>query len=184
MTTPEDDALPDDVRSSLRRIPDFPEPGVLFQDVTPLLLDARLRERVVAEVVRRWSPGPSGPRVDVVAGIEARGFVLGALVAHALGAGFVPVRKAGKLPWRTYRVDYTLEYGTASLEVHTDAVTPGQRVLVVDDVLATGGTADATCRLLERCGGMVVGVEALLEVAALGGRAALDGRQVTSLLVV
>ncbi len=177
VTATQDPALAQDVAASLRDIPDFPEPGILFKDFSPLLLDVPLRDRVVADVVTRRRGS-----VDLVVGIEARGFVIGAMLAHGLHAGFVPVRKAGKLPALTHRVDYALEYGTASIELHTDAIRPGQRVLVVDDVLATGGTAAAACDLVERCGGVVVAVEVILELGFLPGREALAGRDVYALI--
>lgn len=173
-----DPDLARDVAASLRAIPDFPEPGVTFKDFTPLLLDVELRDRVVGDVVRRHNGGS----VDVVIGIEARGFILGAIIADELGAGFVPVRKQGKLPGHTYSVSYTLEYGTATVELHTDSIRQGQRVLVVDDVLATGGTAAAAVELVERCGGAVVAVEVVLELGFLHGREKLAGTVVHALL--
>lgn len=154
-----------DVAEALRDIPDFPVPGVNFKDFTPLLSDAGLSARVIEDVVARHRG-----LTDVVAGIEARGFVFGAVVAHHLGVGFVPIRKAGKLPSQTYAVDYDLEYGSATLEMHVDALQPGQRVLVIDDVLATGGTVAATVALIERAGAQVTAVEVVLEIGALGGR--------------
>lgn len=172
-----DPALATDVAGSLREIPDFPEPGVVFKDFTPLLLDATLRDRVVADVARRRAG-----TVDVVIGVEARGFILGAVIAHQLGVGFVPVRKAGKLPAATHAVSYTLEYGSATIEMHTDAIQPGQRVLVVDDVLATGGTAAATVELVRQCGGETVAVEVVLELGFLHGRDRLVGTPVHALL--
>ncbi|WP_256840265.1 adenine phosphoribosyltransferase [Ornithinimicrobium faecis] len=172
-----DPDLARDVASSLRAIPDFPEPGVVFKDFTPLLLDTALRDRVVADVVRRRAGA-----VDVVIGVEARGFILGSIIAHELGVGFVPVRKEGKLPADTHSVSYTLEYGSATIELHTDAVRPGQRVLVVDDVLATGGTAAATVELVGRCGGQTVAVEVVLELGFLNGRDQLAGTEVHALL--
>lgn len=171
------DALARDISAALRSIPDFPEQGVVFKDFTPLLLDAPLRARVVEDVVGRHRGG-----VDTVVGIEARGFILGAVVAHELGVGFVPVRKQGKLPSRTHAVSYELEYGSATIEVHEDAIVPGQRVLVVDDVLATGGTAAATCLLVEQCGGTVTGVEVVLELSFLEGRSRLGDYPVTALV--
>lgn len=171
--------LREQILGALRDVADFPEPGVTFKDITPLLGDGRLFGAVTREHARVWDG-----HVDVVAGLEARGFIFGAAVALHLGVGFVPVRKAGKLPGETVGLDYALEYGTARIEVHADAVAPGARVLVVDDVLATGGTARAACELLESCGAEVPGIEVLVEIAALGGRAALAGRDVRSLVTV
>ncbi len=172
-----DPDLPAQVAASLRAIPDFPEPGVIFKDFTPLLLDADLRRRVVADVVRRRAGA-----CDVVLGIEARGFILGAVIAHELGVGFVPIRKQGKLPARTHAVSYALEYGTATVEMHTDAVQPGQRALIVDDVLATGGTAAAAVQLVHQCGAQVAAVEVVLELGFLHGRQQLAGTDVHALL--
>ncbi|WP_153396405.1 adenine phosphoribosyltransferase [Ornithinicoccus halotolerans] len=169
--------LAEQVAAALRDIPDFPRPGVVFKDFTPLLLDASLRRRVVADVVDRHRGG-----VDLVAGVEARGFVLGAVVAHELDVGFVPVRKAGKLPGDVHAVGYDLEYGSETIELHRDAIRPGQRVLVVDDVLATGGTAAATCELIERCQGVVTGVEVILELAFLQGRHRVGDHPVRALV--
>ncbi len=177
ITPSSDHTLADDVAAILRDIPDFPEPGVTFKDFTPLLADADLSRRVVADVVSRHVG-----QVDVVAGIEARGFVFGAVVAHHLGVSFVPIRKAGKLPCETFAVEYDLEYGSATLEMHVDALTSGQRVLVVDDVLATGGTVAATIELIERAQAHVSGVEVLLEISALEGRSRLQEVPVRSLL--
>ncbi|NLG23416.1 MAG: adenine phosphoribosyltransferase [Actinomycetales bacterium] len=173
----QDPDLARDVAARLRDIPDFPEPGVLFKDFTPLLLDVPLRDRVVRDVVGRHDGA-----VDAVLGIEARGFILGAVIAQELEVGFIPVRKQGKLPAATHAVSYALEYGTATVEIHTDAVQPGQRVLVVDDVLATGGTAAAAVELVRRCGGDVVAVEVVLELGFLQGRSRLDGTAVHALL--
>jgi adenine phosphoribosyltransferase len=157
------------VRAALRAIPDYPKPGILFQDITPVLADAAL----LRDAVRALAEPFRGSGVTQVLGIEARGFILGAPVAIALGAGFVPARKPGKLPWDRAREEYALEYGTDALEAHSDACVAG-RVLVVDDVLATGGTAAAAGRLVERLGGEVAGYSFLLEIPALGGRAKLD----------
>jgi adenine phosphoribosyltransferase len=148
----------------VRDIPDFPRPGVVYKDITPLLR----QPAVLAEAVRRMSE--DWPDVDLVCGIDARGFIFGALVAARLGVGFVPARKGGKLPWEVEAVGYSLEYGEEHLELHLDAVAPGQRVLVVDDVLATGGTARATAELVERLGGEVAGFSFLIELVFLGGR--------------
>ena len=151
-------------------VPDFPEPGILFKDITPLLAD---HAALLAVVEARAAPGRDGegrPVVDKVLGMESRGFILGAPVALALGVGFVPVRKAGKLPGPTHAVSYELEYGEATLEVHQDAFGAGERVLLVDDVLATGGTAVATRKLVEECGAQVHGFAVLMELSFLGGR--------------
>lgn len=164
------------VARSLRDVPDFPAPGVVFKDLTPLLADPA----VFALVVGALADGRRG-EVDLVAGVEARGFVVGAAVAHALGVGFVPVRKAGKLPGETVSASYDLEYGCATIEVHADALIAGERVVLVDDVLATGGTALAAWDLLERVGGTVVGFDCVVELGSLGGRDRLAGRQVRSL---
>jgi adenine phosphoribosyltransferase len=163
----------------VRDIPDFPEPGVVFKDFTPLLSDGPALGAVVRDVASRHRGS-----VDVVVGIEARGFILGAAVAYELGIGFVPVRKAGKLPGATLSTDYALEYGTASIEVHADAFTPGSRALVVDDVLATGGTAAATCELVERAGAQVVAFEAVIEIGFLRGRDQLTDRRVHTMLEI
>jgi adenine phosphoribosyltransferase len=168
-------------RALVRDVADFPAPGVTFKDITPLLGDARAFAAVV-EALADDALAAAGGSVDLVAGIEARGFLVGAPVALRLAAGFVPVRKPGKLPWTTVRRDYALEYGTDAVEVHDDAVRPGARVLVVDDVLATGGTAAATVALLEGLGADVVGVAVLVELGFLAGRAKLDRHPVTSLL--
>ena len=168
----------DRVRALVRDVPDFPRAGITFKDITPLLADpAGLRSAVTALADSAPEVG-----VDLVAGVEARGFIVGTPLALALGAGFLPVRKAGRLPGAVVRESYALEYGEAVIEVHADAVRPGQRVLVVDDVLATGGTARAACALLERLGAQVVGVRFLLELAGLDGRAALTGRDVAAVL--
>ncbi len=153
------------VLSRMRDIPDFPKPGVLFKDFTPLLSDAAAFAAVVDDIQARYAG-----RVDVVVGIEARGFVIGAAVAYRMGLGFVPVRKAGKLPGPSLREEYTLEYGSAVLEMHTTALAPGQRALIVDDVLATGGTVAATCRLVERAGAKVAAIDVVLELTFLEGR--------------
>ena len=167
------------VLSRVRDVPDYPTPGILFKDITPLLADHVAFGETVQALV---SVLPDG--VDAIAGVEARGFILGAPVALAAGAGFVPVRKAGKLPAETVRASYQLEYGTAEIEVHADAFAPGARVVVLDDVLATGGTAAAACDLVERAGAQVVAVVFLLELGFLDGRARLLNRSVRSLVTV
>ncbi|WP_408624385.1 adenine phosphoribosyltransferase [Kineosporia rhizophila] len=169
------------LEAGLRDIPDYPSPGILFKDITPLLADPALFAAAVDALAAAHRPG-SGAEVDLVAGVEARGFIFGAGVALALGVGFVPIRKKGKLPHTTVSAEYTLEYGTAVIEMHDDAVRPGQRVLLLDDVLATGGTAEAAAGLLERVGAEVVSVAFLVELGFLNGRERLAGRDVKSLL--
>ncbi|MEQ6901213.1 adenine phosphoribosyltransferase [Nocardioides sp. YIM 152588] len=168
----------------VRDVPDFPEPGVMFKDITPLLADTDAL-RVVVEALAAAGRGADGaPVVDKVAGLEARGFILAAPVAMALGVGFVPVRKPGKLPGETHAIAYALEYGEATLEVHADAFAPGERVLVVDDVLATGGTAAAAAELVRRCGAEPAALAVLMELGFLDGRAALGGLPVAALHAV
>jgi adenine phosphoribosyltransferase len=162
----------------IRVIPDFPIPGIMFRDITPLLGDAAGFKAVIDLFVDRFR----GERLDYVVGVEARGYMFAAPLAYALGAGFVPVRKPGKLPSHTITESYTLEYGTNSLEIHDDAVRPGSRVLVVDDLLATGGTAAATVRLVRALKAEVVGVAFLIELAGLGGRTALSDTAITAFL--
>ena len=165
---------------SLRDIPDFPKPGILFKDITPVLGDAALFDELCAELAAPFADA----RITHVAGIESRGFILGAPVARALHAGFIPVRKPGKLPAPTVARAYGLEYGTDRLEIHRDACGVAGRVLVVDDVLATGGTAEAACALIEELGATVVGVAVMLEIAALGGRSRLTDRTLHVVLPV
>lgn len=165
-------------------VPDHPEPGVVFKDITPVLADPRGLAAVVAGLATAGRDAAGVPRVDRVVGMEARGFILAAPVALELGAGFVPVRKAGKLPRETHAVSYDLEYASATLELHRDALAPGERVLLVDDVLATGGTARATADLVEACGAEVVGIAVLMDLAFLPWREAVGGIEVTSLLTV
>jgi len=161
----------------VRDIDDFPTMGVSFRDITPMLGDGKSFARAVDELADRFE----GVDPSRVIGVEARGFILAAPVAYRMGAGFVPVRKAGKLPWAVVREEYSLEYGRDKLEIHRDAIHPDERVLVVDDVLATGGTAAATARLVEALGGTLVGIGILIEITALGGRAALGGRRLEAL---
>jgi adenine phosphoribosyltransferase len=168
------------LRSLIRTIPDHPRAGIQFRDITTLLRDARgFREAVtgLAEPFRR-------ERVDKVAGIEARGLILGGAVAFELGAGFAPVRKKGKLPWETIGEDYALEYGTDRIEMHRDAVAPGERVLLIDDLVATGGTAEAAIRVIEKLGGKIVGCSCIIDLPALGGsrRIAALGHRIVSLV--
>lgn len=166
-----DVSLEQRIRVRIRDVPDFPRPGITFKDITPLLVDAAL----LRDVVARMAGLVQDARVDVVAGIESRGFIFAAPVALAIGAGFTPIRKPGKLPHRTLRVDYELEYGSDALEAHMDGVLAGQRVLLVDDVLATGGTAAGAVRLIQQLGGEVVAAVFLLELGFLRGRARLGG---------
>ena len=166
------------LRPLIREVPDFPEPGVLFRDLTPVLADATAFRAVVDALIA------PAQQVDVVVGVEARGFLLGASAAYALGAGVVGVRKSGKLPVVSDREAYALEYGVASLELADGALRPGQRALVIDDVLATGGTVAAVCALVERAGASVSGIAVLLEIGSLRGRDRLGGRSLHTLLTI
>src|SRR5947209_13335900 len=166
------------LKDHIRDIPDFPQPGVVFKDATPLLADVDAFRFAIDAIADHFAGG----ELHKVLGIEARGFIVAAPVAYRFGAGFVPVRKAGKLPWEIEREEYELEYGSDLLEIHRDAVAPGENVLIVDDVLATGGTASATVRLAERLGAEVVGLAFVIELAFLDGRRKLPGRELCSLL--
>ena len=167
--------------SHLRDVPDFPQPGIVFKDLTPLLADVDAFRYAVDAIADH----AAGLTVDKVVGIEARGFIFAAAVAYRLGAGFVPVRKPGKLPWKTVRETYELEYGADALEVHDDGIAPGDSVYVVDDVLATGGTAAATCRLVDHLGGVIAGLAFVVELGFLGGRAKLpEQHDVLALITV
>jgi adenine phosphoribosyltransferase len=168
----------DSLKSTIREIPDWPKPGILFYDITTLLKSAQAFREAVTALIDPFR----GQRIDLVLGIEARGFIFAPTVAYALGAGFVPVRKPGKLPAPTNRAQYELEYGTDSLEIHRDAIGPGQRVLIVDDLIATGGTAKAVADLVRKMGGTVVGLAFLVELEFLNGREKLGGYNVTSIL--
>jgi adenine phosphoribosyltransferase len=167
-----------DLRHYIRDIPDFPKPGILFKDITPLLADPAAFQCVIDRMAERYRPQPP----DLVAAVEARGFLFAAPLALALRKPLVPLRKPGKLPFRTYSLAYELEYGSAELQVHTDGVRPGERVLLVDDLLATGGTMCAGCQLVEKAGGHVVGCAFLVELTFLGGREKLNPREVFSLI--
>jgi adenine phosphoribosyltransferase len=166
------------IKALIRDVPDFPQKGIVFKDITPLLADEVAFSSVIDMIVVHFGRG----NVDKVVGIEARGFILASPVAYHFGAGFVPVRKADKLPWETESQQYQLEYGTETLQIHKDAFKPGERVLIVDDVLATGGTARATAELVERLGGKVIGIACLLELTFLKGRDKLKGYEFFSLL--
>ncbi len=165
-------------------VPDWPEEGVTFKDITPVLADHQAFTAIVEALAAAGRDDHGNVVVDKVVGMEARGFILAAPVALALGAGFVPVRKAGKLPRETHSVSYTLEYADATLEVHRDAIAPGERVLLVDDVLATGGTAGASRQLVESCGGVCAGVAVLLELSSLEPRKVTGDLPVVSLLTI
>jgi adenine phosphoribosyltransferase len=166
------------LRSFVRDIQDYPTDGVTFRDITPLLGDATTFASAVDGLVEGFSDLP----VDRVVGVEARGFIFASAVAYRIGAGLVPVRKSGKLPWAVVREEYDLEYGSDKLEIHRDAIHPGERILIIDDVLATGGTAAATARLVETLGGVIAGLGFVLELDALGGRTHLGERPVKALL--
>jgi adenine phosphoribosyltransferase len=167
---------PEELKRYIRDVPDYPQKGIVFRDITPLLGDKKIFREVVDLMSKGWASDPP----DLVAGIEARGFIPGAAIAVKLGAGFVPIRKTGKLPWTTIVESYDLEYGTDQLEVHSDAVQPGQKVLIVDDVLATGGTASAAVRLMRKLGADVVGVQVLIELGYLDGRERLSDVKLVS----
>ncbi|MEO5897729.1 MAG: adenine phosphoribosyltransferase [Vicinamibacterales bacterium] len=166
------------LKARIRHVPDFPRAGILFYDVTPLLRDPEGFKLAIGSLTLPLT----GRAIDLVVGVESRGFILGAAVADRIGAGFVPVRKPGKLPSHTIRAIYDLEYGSDSLEMHQDAIQPGQRVLIVDDLLATGGTARATVDLVKQLGGVVEGVSFLIELLELNGRAKLAGENVSVVL--
>jgi len=169
---------PDELRAKVREIPDFPKPGILFYDITTLLKDAAAYRAAIDLMLEPYRDS----RIDVVVGMESRGFIFSGPIAYQLGAGLVPVRKLGKLPAETISVEYALEYGSNTLEVHRDAIAPGQRVLIVDDLLATGGTVRGTVELVERLQGDIVGLSFLVELSFLKGRDRLLDRQVTSVI--
>ena len=154
-----------DLKSTIRSIPDYPKPGIIFRDITTLLGDARAFRRTVDELVQPWA----GAKIDKVAGMEARGFILGGAVAHQLGAGFIPIRKKGKLPHTTVTIPYSLEYGLDEMEVHIDAVAPGEKVILIDDLIATGGTAEGAVSLLRKIGADVVAACFVIDLPDLGG---------------
>ncbi|CAH1656231.1 Adenine phosphoribosyltransferase [Hyphomicrobiales bacterium] len=164
-----------DLKAAIRSIPDYPKPGVVFRDITTLLGDARSFRRAVDEMVQPWP----GSKIDKIAGVEARGFILGGAVAHQLSAGFVPIRKKGKLPHETVRVAYSLEYGIDEMEMHRDAITPGDRVILVDDLIATGGTATGAVKLLNNMGADVVAAVFVIDLPELGGAERLRNLGIT-----
>jgi adenine phosphoribosyltransferase len=168
----------DDLKRRIRDIPDFPKAGILFRDITPLLSDGRAFRQTIDRIGERYVER----RVDIVVGVEARGFIMGSALAYKLGAGNVLIRKQGKLPYKTNRTTYALEYGTDTLEIHQDAIKPGQRVVVADDLLATGGTIAAAADLVRQLGGEIVELAFLIELSALNGRERLQGLPVFSLL--
>jgi adenine phosphoribosyltransferase len=170
---------PEQLKKYIRDVPDYPQKGIIFRDITPLLGDKKAFSEAVDLMSRAWMDN----RPDLVAAIEARGFIPGAAIAVKLGAGFVPIRKTGKLPWKTISETYELEYGTDQLEIHADAIQPGQTVLIVDDVLATGGTASAAVRLMRKLGAEVVGVQVLIELGYLDGRSRLSDVKLVSEIV-
>lgn len=168
----------EDLRSKIREIPDFPKPGILFYDITTLLKDPGAYKESIDLMLAPYA----GEQIDVVVGMESRGFIFSAPMAYLIDAGLVPVRKLGKLPAETISVEYALEYGSNTLEIHRDAIQPGQKVLIVDDLLATGGTVKGTIELIERLKGEVIGLAFLVELEFLNGRDRLDGRRVTSVI--
>ncbi|MDB6020006.1 MAG: adenine phosphoribosyltransferase [Pedosphaera sp.] len=170
---------PAEIESAIRNIPDFPKPGIQFKDITPVLADARLFAGSIDLLISNFKPG----MVDTVVGIDARGFIFAAAAALRLQAGFVPVRKKGKLPYQTHEQNYDLEYGTNSIAIHTDAVKPGSRVLLIDDLLATGGTAAAAAALLQKVGAEILEISFLIELSFLTGRDKLKGYPIRSLVV-
>ena len=168
-----------DIERAIRNVPDFPKPGIQFKDITPVLADAALFAASIDLLTAGFKPGD----VDTVVGIDARGFIFAAGAALKLKAGFVPVRKKGKLPYRTHEQDYALEYGTNTIAIHVDAITPGSRVLLIDDLLATGGTAAASAELVKKVGGRILEVAFLIELSFLNGRQKLEGYPLKSLVV-
>jgi adenine phosphoribosyltransferase len=175
MTTP----TPAEIESAIRNVPDFPKPGIQFKDITPVLADARLFAGSIELLINNFKPG----QVDAVVGIDARGFIFAAAAAIRLQAGFVPVRKKGKLPYDTHEQDYALEYGSSTIAMHVDALKPGSRVLLIDDLLATGGTAAAAVALVEKLGAKILEVSFLIELQFLNGRDRLKGHPIRSLVV-
>ena len=170
--------MPIDLRQLIRSVPDFPKPGIIFRDITPLLANPTGLDQAVSQLAEPYH----SHNVDLVAAVESRGFIFGGAVARQLQAGFVPIRKPGKLPAATAKASYQLEYGSDTIEIHTDAISPGQRVLLLDDLLATGGTMAAACQLVQSLGGEIVAVAFLIELAFLNGRAKLADHEILSLI--
>jgi adenine phosphoribosyltransferase len=162
------------LKNAIRSIPDYPKPGIIFRDITTLLADPRAFRKAIDELVQPWS----GSKIDKIAGIEARGFILGGAVAHQLSAGFVPIRKKGKLPHETVSISYSLEYGDDEMEIHVDAVKPGEKVILVDDLIATGGTAEAAVKLLKKIGAEVVATVFVIDLPDLGGAKKIEALDV------
>lgn len=173
-------AVPSDLKACIRDVPGFPKPGIVFKDITTLLQEGRWLREVVDRIAERYR----SQRVDTVAAIDARGFIVGSAVAYSLGAGLVPIRKKGKLPWKTHQTSYALEYGTDTLEIHQDAFAPGTHVLIVDDLLATGGTAEAVVKLVRQLQGQIVGMAFLIELGFLKGRERLAAHGVDTFSLV
>lgn len=167
-----------DLKTKIRDIPDFPKPGIVFKDITPLLKDGVALAQCIDQLVEHYR----GQKIDYIAASESRGFIFGAMVAQKLGCGLIPIRKPNKLPFKTIREDYKLEYGTDGLEIHTDAIAPGDKVLLVDDLLATGGTALASARLIERLGGDLISIAFVIELGFLNGRSKLQNYEIFSLI--
>ncbi len=168
----------DELSQKIRNIPDFPKKGIAFKDITPLLQDASSFKRAILLLAKRYR----NSKISSLVSVESRGFILGAALAYELGIGFIPVRKPGKLPYRVKRISYSLEYGEDTIEIHEDAIKKGEKVLVVDDLIATGGTAQAVCKLVEKLGGVVMGVCFLVELTYLKGREKLQGNDIFSLI--
>lgn len=166
------------IRSKIRDIPDFPKPGILFKDITPLLQDQNIFTQIIDTLAERYRP----QKIDGIVGVESRGFIFGSALAYRLGSAFVPVRKSGKLPYKTIQTSYALEYGTATIEMHVDGVKKGDRIVVIDDLLATGGTAEATCQLVEKLGAQVLECAFVVELTFLNGKEKLKDREIFSLV--
>ncbi len=178
MITARETKLASDIQRAIREVPDFPKKGIAFKDITPVLKDPVLLKKIIESFSRRYA----SKKIDAVICVEARGFILGSAVAHAIGAGFVPVRKKGKLPYKTYQASYELEYGKDTLEIHQDALKPGARVLIMDDLLATGGTTRAVIELVRQLGARIVEVAYLLELSFLAGRQRLKDHKIFALV--